>query len=210
MQAASATNMDCVSEILLDYQALRDFSGWGKFFGNDHPLKVEIGCGKDDSLIKRATLEPEINFIGIENDAGIAYRFERKVRRSKITNLRIVLFDAHFVLKNLLDRESVRVFFLQFPDPWPKRRHARRRVLSLEFVQEIWERLVPQGEFFIATDVLEMAQWALELIGENRGFLNCAGEKMFESQKPFSVFTLYEQKFMGQGLPIYYLRFKKQ
>jgi tRNA (guanine-N7-)-methyltransferase len=210
MQVASVPNMSCVSEILLDYQALRDFSGWKNFFGNDHPLKVEIGCGKDDSLIKRATLEPEINFIGIENDAGIAYRFERKVRRSKITNLRIVLFDAHFVLKNLLDRESVRVFFLQFPDPWPKRRHARRRVLSLEFVQEIWERLVPQGEFFIATDVLEMAQWALELIGENRGFLNCAGEKMFESQKPFSIFTLYEQKFMDQGLPIYYLRFKKQ
>lgn len=198
-----------ILNILLDFQALRDFKGWGNVFGNNHPLKVEIGCGKDDSLIQRALLEPGINFIGIESDAGIAFRFERKVRRSEVANLRIVLFDAHFVLKNLFDRESVQVFFLQFPDPWPKRRHTRRRVLNPDFVREIREKLVPQGEFFIATDVYEMAQLALELVGQNGGFLNCAGEKIFESKKPFSVFTLYEQKFMSQGLPIYYLRFRK-
>src|SRR5574341_212871 len=132
--------------VLWDYQTFRDFKGWGSVFGNDHTLKVEIGCGKDDSLIQRALLEPETNFIGIENDPGIAFRFEKKVRRSQVNNLRIILFEA---------------------------------------------------------------QLALEVIEQAGGFLNCAGEEIFEVEKPYPVFTLYEKKFLSQGLPIYYLRFRR-
>jgi tRNA (guanine-N7-)-methyltransferase len=94
--------------VLLNYQTLRDFKGWESLFGNFQPLKVEIGCGKDDSLIERALLEPQTNFIGIENDSGIAFRFERKVRRSGALNLKIVLFEAHFVLSHLLNQTCTR------------------------------------------------------------------------------------------------------
>jgi tRNA (guanine-N7-)-methyltransferase len=195
--------------VLLNYQTLRDFKGWESLFGNFQPLKVEIGCGKDDSLIERALLEPQTNFIGIENDSGIAFRFERKVRRSGALNLKIVLFEAHFVLSHLLNQESVETFFLQFPDPWPKRRHAKRRVLNFDFVKKLWERLVPEGEFFIATDVPDIAQLALEMVNQVGGFINCAGKEIFEPKKAYPVLTLYEKKFLSQGLPIYYLRFKK-
>lgn len=195
--------------ILLDYTSLRHFSNWSDAFGNDHSLKVDIGCGKDDSLIERALHEPRVNFIGIEYDRGIAYRLESKVRRSGVTNLRIISFEARFALETFFEGESVQTFFLHFPDPWPKRKHARRRILTHAFVSLLREKLVPGGEFLIATDVLAIAQGGLKVIEGVKGFSNCADEGQFEKQKSIPTRTLYEQKFLRQNLPIYYLRFKK-
>lgn len=195
--------------ILLDYHSLRSFSNWSDTFGNVHPLKVDIGCGKDDSLIERALLEPQVNFVGIEYERGIAFRLESKVRRSGASNIRILSFEGLFALRTFFEDESVQVFSLHFPDPWPKRRHARRRILSPPFVHCLQDKLVKDGEFFIATDVLAIADLGLSVVEEVGGFLNCAGGKNFEQQKHLPTQTLYEKKFLNQGLPIYYLKFKK-
>jgi tRNA (guanine-N7-)-methyltransferase len=197
------------TKVLLDYTGIRDFQGWDREFGNTFPLKVDIGCGKDDSLIQRAALEPAFNFIGIEYDGEMAYRLEKKIRRSGLPNVRVVYFDARFAVKDLFQPESVPFFSMQFPDPWPKRRHASRRMMAVDFVKIIWEKLLPDGEFFVATDVAEIAQLSLETVTASGCFQNCAGDKIYQEKKPFSSLTLYEQKFLKEGLPIYYLLFRK-
>jgi len=197
------------TKVLLDYAGIRDFQGWDREFGNTHLLKVDIGCGKDDSLIQRAVLEPHFNFIGIEHDGEMAYRLEKKIRRSGASNVRVVYFDARFAVKELFQSESVPFFSMQFPDPWPKRRHAGRRMMAVDFVKILWEKLLPDGEFFVATDVPEIAKLSLETVTASGCFKNCAGDKIYQEKKPFPSLTLYEQKFLKEGLPIYYLLFKK-
>ncbi len=192
--------------ILIDYERLYLFENWFQFFGNDHPLKIEIGCGKDDSLVERAVHEPQSNFVGVESDVGIAYRLEKKVKRSKATNLKILLFQAEYALNRFFEEETIQDFFIQFPDPWPKKRHAKRRIFQKEFITLLQSKLVSKGGLFIATDVKDMADLAIQVIQEVGGFesLDCNG------QKPFPFFTLYEKKFLKLGLPIYYLKYQKQ
>lgn len=194
------------SEIVLNYTSLKNFKSWEDAFQNQNALKVEIGCGKDDSLIERALHEPQTNFIGIESDSGIAYRLQNKIRRSKASNLKILLFEAQFTLGRFFEDKSVQAFCIQFPDPWPKKRHAKRRIFSEKFISLLRTRLNSRGELFIATDVQDMANLACEVVSKVGGFLpvDCQG------QKPFPFFTLYEKKFLKLGLPIYYLLYEKQ
>ncbi|MBI1870585.1 MAG: tRNA (guanosine(46)-N7)-methyltransferase TrmB [Chlamydiae bacterium] len=191
--------------VLLDYTSIRNFKSWKELFKNPQPLKVDIGCGKDDALIERALHEPHFNFIGIENDSGIAYRFEKKIRRSKATNLLLVLFDAHFVIEKMFDNESVELFSMQFPDPWPKKRHHKRRVLTSPFVKILRDKLRENGEFFVATDVQAVSELALEVVNICGGFKRITQGEL--KSHPFH--TLYEKKFLSHGLPIHYLKFKK-
>lgn len=195
--------------IVLDYHAIRNFCGWPAAFGRQGPLRVDIGCGKDDSLIDRALDRPDVNFVGIECDAGVAYRLEKKVRRQRAQNIRIVQFDARFALEHLFGPGSVQGFTMHFPDPWPKSRHARRRLLDQELAAVIRDKLENGGEFFIATDVRDMAESALKIIGETAGFLNVFGRNTSSFERPYPYPTLYEQKFVLQGLKIYYLLFRK-
>ncbi|MBI1884288.1 MAG: tRNA (guanosine(46)-N7)-methyltransferase TrmB [Chlamydiae bacterium] len=190
-------------EILLDYKALESFQGWEGVFGKKAPLKVDMGCGKDPFLIQCAMKDPKSHFIGVEQDSKIAYRFENKVRKSGLENIRVLHFEGHFALQRFFLPESIDHFFLQFPDPWPKKRHVKRRILSVAFVKELWQKLKPTGEFFIATDVQEIAQLGQEVVGQAGGF-----ERMSD-EKPYPFLTLYEEKFLKQKLPIYYQRYKK-
>lgn len=190
-------------KILLDYDDIRDFQGWETVFGRNSFLKVDIGCGKDDALILRAKSDPDCDYIGIENDRGIAYRLETKIRRSGVTNLRVICFEGHFVIKNFFQEESIQSFSIQFPDPWPKKRHHRRRIMNEDFVRLLHAKLQSNGDLFIITDFKEISEIALELVQKFGGF------KLYSTQKPFPFTTLYESKFIRQGLPIYYLCYKK-
>lgn len=200
---------ESIARIVYREDIFRQFSGWGKVFDNHHPLKVEIGCGKDDSLIERAQRESLYNFVGIESDAGVAYRLESKIRRSRITNVRVIAFDGPHAVKNLFLPDTVHTFYIQFPDPWPKKRHAKRRILKDDFIKIIYEKLVPMGTLFIATDVDLVAELALSTIQRVGGFKNKSMDGAYLHEKPFSQLTLYERKFLKEGKRIYYLQFDK-
>lgn len=198
-----------VENIFLTGDFFKEFKNWEEIFLNSCPLKVEVGCGKDDSLIERAKMEPQSNFIGIESDTGVARRLESKIRRSGVSNLRVIAFDGPHAVQHLFSPGSVHAFYIQFPDPWPKKRHAKRRIFRNEFMNVLHEKLITGGILFIATDVKETAELALSVVQNMRGFTNEAGDHIFCSQKPFSYMTLYERKFLKEGKRIYYLLFRK-
>lgn len=121
-------------------------------FGRRAPLHVDLGCGDGTFLCALAQQMPEKNFLGIERLLGRVNSTAHKLDKYKIDNARALRIEISYAVRFLLPPESVETFYLLFPDPWPKRRHQRRRVLTDELLDAIKSALVPGGTFHIATD----------------------------------------------------------
>jgi len=124
-----------------------------KIFGRAAPLHVDLGCGDGSFLSALAERIPEKNFLGVERLLGRVRSACRKAAR--IDNMRVLRLETSYAVRYLLPERSVQVFHLLFPDPWPKRRHQQRRVMTSEFLRSIHCALAPQGLFRIATDRLD-------------------------------------------------------
>lgn len=125
---------------------------WRRLFGNDRPIEVEIGTGKGGFLLARAREHPELNFFGIEW-AGKYYRYAvDRMSRWGVTNVRLVRTDALHFFVVLCPPESVHVLHVYHPDPWPKKRHHKRRLFQPRFVEAAVRALVPGGVVRVQTD----------------------------------------------------------
>lgn len=121
-------------------------------FSKEAPLEVDLGCGDGAFLVEIAALHPERNFLGIERLPGRVATACRKITRAGLGNARMLRVENSYAVGRLLPSGSVRIFHLLFPDPWPKRRHARRRLVTKIFFADIYQALEPDGELRIATD----------------------------------------------------------
>ena len=121
-----------------------------KIFGRVAPLQVDLGCGDGTFLCALAERMPEKNFIGIERMTGRVEKAGRKAAR--VENVRVLHVETSYAVKYFLPEQSVESFYLLFPDPWPKRRHQQRRVVTADFLGAIHAALIPNGVLQIATD----------------------------------------------------------
>jgi len=173
-----------------------------KIFGRAAPLHVDLGCGDGAFLFALATRMPEKNFLGVERIAG---RVEKACcKADKIDNMRVLRFETGYAVKYLLPERSVEIFHLLFPDPWPKRRHHRRRIVTAGFLRTIWMALKENGILRIATDHLGYFTRISRLAEESSlfAFMQPSGEDDF----PASAF---EKKFASTGARIYRLELRK-
>src|SRR5436190_20493377 len=127
-----------------------------KIFGRKAPLHVDLGCGDGSFLCALAQRLPARNFLGIERLTGRIRSSARKVTNSE--NVRLLRMENSYAVRYLLPAGSVETFYLLFPDPWPKRRHWRRRIVTREFLRAISQALAENGRFLIATDHLDYFQ----------------------------------------------------
>lgn len=125
---------------------------WTALFGNDAPVEIEIGSGDGSLLLARATAAPDRNLLGIERAPGKAERLATRMARLRVPRVRTLHADATYVLR-LVPAASVAAYHAYFPDPWPKRRHVRRRIFTAPFVRALARTLVDEGELYVATDV---------------------------------------------------------
>jgi tRNA (guanine-N7-)-methyltransferase len=143
-------------------------------FGRRAPRVLEIGFGNGDTLVEIAALAPGTDFIGVEvHPPGIGHCL-LAIEAAGLTNVRIVAHDAVQVLREGLAPASLDEVLLYFPDPWPKKRHHKRRIVQPEFVALVASRLKPGGRFRLATDWEPYAAWMLEVIGASPEFRNAA------------------------------------
>jgi tRNA (guanine-N7-)-methyltransferase len=126
---------------------------------------MDLGCGDGSFLVALAKRHPEMNFLGIERMAGRVAKACRKAAR--IDNVRVLHLESSYAVGYLLPENSVDVFYLLFPDPWPKRRHQRRRVMTLEFLQSIHRALVSGGMLRLATDQADYFKQMQHLTKQN-------------------------------------------
>lgn len=130
---------------------------WQTLFGNDHPLTVEIGFGNGEYTLELARKHPDRNFVGFETSQSSVSKTVRRMFKEGLNNVRIVMTDGRFGLRNLFDDASVDCVILNFPTPWSKGRHFRRRVAVTDFFSTLQMVLTPNGRLEVATDVLNYA-----------------------------------------------------
>ena len=184
-----------------------------ELFGNDNPVHLEVGSGKGTFLVNQAQLHPQFNYLGIEW-ANKYYRHSiDRIRRWQLANVRILRTDARLFIKNYLSDTSVAAFHVYFPDPWPKKRHQKRRFFTPENLLEVARCLVTGGQLRTATDYAEYFEIMQHLLlhqGETA--------KLFEQQQFFPgpaaqqgewVGTNFERKYIKQGRQIYTLAMRK-
>ena len=129
-------------------------------------LEIDLGCGDGSFLMEMAREHPERDFIGVERLLGRVRKVCKKIRRRELDNARVLRLDSQYVVEWLLPEESVSRLHLLCPDPWPKLKHHRRRLVQVEFLDAVRRALVPGGEFLFMTDHEEYFQWAVEKVRE--------------------------------------------
>jgi tRNA (guanine-N7-)-methyltransferase len=139
-------------------------------FPKARPLEVELGCGDASFLVDCAKQHPECNFIGVERLLGRLRKLDRKGRRAGLTNLRGVRIESAYFLEYLLPPHSVSAFHVYFPDPWPKKRHHKNRLINERFPKIARAALVPGGVVYLRTDNADYFVQMTEVFGEGRGF----------------------------------------
>ena len=131
-------------------------------FGNDHPLEIDLGCGDGSFLIEMAQHYPERNFLGVERLLGRVRGVCKRIQELGLTNVMVLRLESQYTLEYLLAPASVSRLHLLCPDPWPKARHHKRRLVQQEFLHILQKSLSPGGEFLFKTDHPEYYEWVLE------------------------------------------------
>ena len=164
---------------------------------------MDLGCGDGSFLVASAESKPEHDFLGIERLAGRVGRACRNIERSRVTNARVLRVESFYAIEYLLPPASVEVFHLLFPDPWPKRRHWRRRVVTNDFLSAIHRALVPQGTIRIATDQLDYFQEIERLVSQFARFA------IIPDTEVRSAISTFEKRFRQCDLAIHRLVLRK-
>lgn len=178
---------------------------WAEIFGNDHPIHIEVGMGKGKFLTTLAQMHPEINYIGIEKYSSVLVRALDKVdaMEEPPANIRFVRMDAENLCAMFAEHEVARIY-LNFSDPWPKDRHAKRRLTSQAFLRRYDRILQPGGRVEFKTDNQELFGFSLEQVEPAGWRLDAYTWDLHMDAKmnKGNVMTEYEQKFSAQGNPI--------
>lgn len=182
---------------------------WRELFGNDHPLVFEVGFGNGNFLLDMAVRYPDLNFVGMDfYHKGIRRLFMR-IDRYRLTNIRIVYGDAREKIPFLFREEELSDIYVNFPDPWPKKRHHKRRLIKPPIVQALCESLQPEGRIRVATDFESYAMEILEVLSAEPGLRNVHSGTGFVHQREDVPRSKYEKNFLREGKTIYYFDFIK-
>jgi tRNA (guanine-N7-)-methyltransferase len=177
-------------------------------FGRAAPVVLEIGFGNGEALAAMAEARPENDFLGIEvHRPGVGHLLNLLAARS-ITNVRVVIADAKEVLTARIPDASLAAVHLFFPDPWPKKRHHKRRLVQPEFAQLVRRKLMPGGVLHLATDWQEYAQWMMTTLTGAEGFGNVSGEGCY-AERGERPLTKFERRGERLGHGVWDLRFRR-
>lgn len=177
---------------------------WNEVFGNDHPIQIEIGMGKGQFMMQLAAQNPDMNYIGIEKYSTVLLRAVQKMEAHELVNLRLIRMDAEEICE-VFGKGEVSKIYLNFSDPWPKDRHAKRRLPSRQFLARYHEILAVDGRIEFKTDNQDLFEFALEELGPAGWKLEAVTLDLHHDEKMMAgnIMTEYEQKFSAIGNPIY-------
>jgi len=175
---------------------------WKETFGNENPIHIEVGMGKGRFLMELAQKNPDINYIGIEKYSSVLIRAIEKREEVELSNLYFIRMDAEDINEMFAEEEIDRIY-LNFSDPWPKDRHAKRRLTSHQFLHKYDQFLKKDGVVIFKTDNKDLFQFSLEEVPVAGWKLENSTFDLHNSEyNKGNVMTEYEEKFSKMGNPI--------
>ena len=173
---------------------------WKEVFGNNNPIHIEIGMGKGTFIMESAKRNPYINYIGIEKYSSVLLRaIEKREQEQELPNLYFIRMDAEYI-ENVFDKDEVSNIYLNFSDPWPKDRNAKRRLTSDRFLKRYTNIMKKDGRVTFKTDNINLFEYSLETAKE------CGWEILYETRdlhkseyNEGNIMTEYEKKFSQLG-----------
>lgn len=180
---------------------------FSKVFGNTNPIYIEIGMGKGKFIVENAKRYPSINFIGIEKFDSVLVRALEKVETEDIPNLKFIRMDAKEI-ENIFEKEISKIY-LNFSDPWPKDRHAKRRLTSDYFLKRYDSIFQDKKEIEMKTDNRKLFEYSILSFHQYLYQILDISLDLHEDNYPENITTEYEEKFCKKGQPIYYIHIVK-
>jgi tRNA (guanine-N7-)-methyltransferase len=168
---------------------------WSALFGRAQPIEVELGSGDGSFLAAYAKLHPERNFLGVERLLGRLRKLNRKGLRAGLTNLALLRLEASYVIEFMIPFESVDALHIYFPDPWPKRKHRKNRLINERFTEIAAKTLKVGGVIYLRTDDLDYFEQMTRVFGANAQFARVETPKELAA-----VVTDFERGFHLRGV----------
>jgi len=176
-----------------------------RLFQTRAPLEVEIGAGDGSFLVQWAGLHPEVNFLGVERLLGRLRKIGRKANRARLTNLRLMRIEAAYLVEYLLPSNSVSALHIYFPDPWPKRKQRKNRLVENRFVEAVANALTAGGTVYLRTDDRDYFEQMIDRFGKS---------DRFEQTEPpgglRSVLTDFERGFLARGVETLHAAYRRK
>ncbi len=188
--------MDLPQSLMVDLHSILEPLALGELFPKPQLLEVELGCGDASFLVEYARLHPDRNLIGVERLLGRLQKLDKKGRRNGLANTRGVRIESAYFLQYLLPPHTATALHVYFPDPWPKKKHRRHRLINEAFPALARAVLVPEGMVFLRTDDADYFQQMAEVFG--------AADYFRKTETPAAlaeISTDFERDFNAQGIP---------
>ena len=194
----------------VDVEEFQGPKSWSEIFQRQAPLELEVGFGKGEFIRGKAQENPDKNYVGIEIDSTRLRWAEYKIHKDGLANIRLVFGDARKLIQALFHDGQLDATYMNFPDPWPKKRHIHRRMICQPMIDELIRIVKPGGSIYIVTDVVPYAKEGLECL-ENREqqVENVLGKGSIANNLDGYPETIHEWKFRREGRTINFLHFRK-
>ncbi|HEY4952284.1 MAG TPA: tRNA (guanosine(46)-N7)-methyltransferase TrmB [Verrucomicrobiae bacterium] len=187
--------MEIPNNLVVELNSIVEPLDLARLFPKPQPLEVELGCGDASFLVEFARRNPGKNFIGVERLLGRISKLDRKGRRAGLTNLRGVRIESSYFLQFLLPPDSASALHIYFPDPWPKKKHRKYRLLNESFPRLAHAALAPGGVVYLRTDDADYFAQMTEVFGASREF-----QKIETPAELSELFTDFEREFLARGI----------
>jgi tRNA (guanine-N7-)-methyltransferase len=205
-RAQSRSYENLAGSYLIPYSGIP--AAFGACFGNDHPVTVEIGFGMGIATAEIAARNPQNNYLGIEVFKGGIGRLLWEIENRGLGNIRIIEHDAVEVLETMVQPETAAAFHVFFPDPWPKKRHHKRRLIQKPFTDLLASRLKSGGYIYMVTDWEDYAEGALRELEAVPGLKN--SHKGFAPKQDWRPQTKFERKGLDKNHRVREIYFHKE
>jgi tRNA (guanine-N7-)-methyltransferase len=179
---------------------------WSNIFLNNNKLIVEIGFGGGEFLVGLAKKHSEFNYVGIETSLISCYKIQKKIHTNNLNNIKVILEDARFAVREFFSDDSVHKIVINFPCPWPKKKHSKKRLFSGDFIDTLSSVLEPNGEVILTTDV----QWYAQEVKERFLLNGCFDVSHLKTNFEMPIKTRYEEKWEAEGRPKFLLISRKK
>jgi tRNA (guanine-N7-)-methyltransferase len=182
---------------------------WPALFGNDRPLALEIGCGIGDFIVKTAADHLDRNFIAIDFYNKGCYKTCRRIDAAGLVNVRVLREEARQFIVERIAKGSLAAVYINCPDPWPKKKHRKRRLVNRQFLEFLAEYLAPGADFYFATDFDDYGLDVAGMMPAIEGFENRLAPDLYRHELAGYHLSKYMRKFMAEGKRIYFVHYRK-